>query len=82
MKLFVDLLGIPNHPLIANLPSPLSGFLKPSIKLLFKLGFLDFYRAMMRLEGASPLILNSIFLGNPTTKHFPSDSEPIRGISI
>jgi hypothetical protein len=36
----------------------------------------------MRLEGASPLILNLILLGNLTTKYFPSDLESIRGILI
>jgi hypothetical protein len=73
---------MPNYLFIANLLSLLSSFLKPSIKLLFKLGFLDLHRAIMRLEGASPLILNLILLGNLTTKYFLSDLESIRGMLI
>jgi hypothetical protein len=82
MKLFIDLFGISNYLFIANLLSLLSSFLELSIKLLFKLRFLDFDRATTRSEGASLLILNLILMSNLTAKHFPCDSEPLRSILV
>jgi hypothetical protein len=71
-----------NHLFIVNLPSLFFSFLELSIKLSFKLRFLDFDRATTRSEGASLLILNSIFMSNLTAKYFPYDSEPSRSISV